>query len=176
MSGPEMLENLALVDLGSAPIVFILLQPARPPGHCWRSQRWSGGVRDWSQGETRDTICQWTDGSRQGSGKVGAACVWKTQEGWTGRRFYLGSNKEVFDAETFAVYQALCAFDQRQERGHRYTHNFRRLHSRHQAHLRRRTGPRSALRHCSYRGLLTGPRQGQQGYRQVGPSAQRGRR
>ena len=56
-----------------------------------------------------DTV--WTDGSRQESGAVGAACVWMSPEGegrWTGRRFQLGSNKEVFDAEVFAVWQALC--------------------------------------------------------------------
>ena len=45
---------------------------------------------------------------------VGAACAWRTQERWTVPRFHLGNNKEVFDAETFAVYQALSAFDQRQ--------------------------------------------------------------
>ena len=51
---------------------------------------------------------------------MGAACVWWAQEGWAGRRFYLGT-KEVFDAETFVVYQALLAFNQRQERGRQYT-------------------------------------------------------
>ena len=61
-----------------------------------------------------------TDGSRQGSGAVGAACVWRTQQGWTGRRYHLGSNKEVFDAEVFAVYRALSVIDQRQEQGRRY--------------------------------------------------------
>ena len=46
----------------------------------------------------------WTDGSRQEDGAVGAACVWRSPEGgWTGRRFHLGKNKEVFDAEVFAV-------------------------------------------------------------------------
>ena len=63
----------------------------------------------------------WTDGSRQENGEVGAACVWMTQEGWTGRRFQLGGNKEVFDAEVFAIYQALRAIEQRQERGRSYT-------------------------------------------------------
>ena len=29
----------------------------------------------------------WTDGSRQENGAVGAACVWRTQEGWTGRQY-----------------------------------------------------------------------------------------
>ena len=28
----------------------------------------------------------WTDGSRLGSGAIGAACAWQTGEGWTGRR------------------------------------------------------------------------------------------
>ena len=46
--------------------------------------------------------------------------MWSTQEGWTGRRFQLGT-KEVFDAEVFAIHQALRAIEQRQERGHGYT-------------------------------------------------------
>ena len=66
-----------------------------------------------------DTI--WTDGSRLDSGKVGAVCAWETPSGWTGRRFHLGTNKEVFDAEVYAIYQALRNLDQRQERDHRYT-------------------------------------------------------
>ena len=50
----------------------------------------------------------WTDGSRQEDSAVGAAKVWRSPEGgWTGRRFQLGTNKEVFDAEVFAVWQAL---------------------------------------------------------------------
>ena len=52
---------------------------------------------------------------------MGAACVWRTQEEWTGRRFQLGTNKEVFDAEVFAIYQALSTIERRQERGHSYT-------------------------------------------------------
>ena len=35
-----------------------------------------------------------------------APCVWRSpgeEGGWTGRRFQLGKNKEVFDAEVFAV-------------------------------------------------------------------------
>ena len=31
--------------------------------------------------------------------------------GWTGRRFQLGKNKGVFDAEVFAVWQALRALE-----------------------------------------------------------------
>ena len=64
----------------------------------------------------------WTDGSRQDDSAVGAACVWRSPKGgWTGRRFQLGKNKEVFDAEVFAVWQALRALEQRNERGREYT-------------------------------------------------------
>ena len=72
-----------------------------------------------SEWRRQDTA--WTDGSRIDSGEVGAACVWQSPNGWTGRRFHLGTNKEVFDAEKFAIYQALRVLDQRQESGRRYT-------------------------------------------------------
>ena len=55
---------------------------------------------------------------------MGAACVWRSPEeegGWTGRRFQLGKNKEVFDAEVFAVWQALRALEQRSESGRDHT-------------------------------------------------------
>ena len=42
---------------------------------------------------------------------MGAACVWQTP----------GPNKEVFDAEAYAIYRALRALGQKQEGGHRYT-------------------------------------------------------
>ena len=35
--------------------------------------------------------------------------------------FHLGNNKEVFDAEVYAIFRALSIIDQRQERGHQYT-------------------------------------------------------
>lgn len=41
--------------------------------------------------------------------------------GWTGRRYHLGNNKEVFDAETYAILRALKIFDRRQESGRSYT-------------------------------------------------------
>ena len=62
-----------------------------------------------------DTV--WTDGSGQENGAVGAACVWRTQEGWAGRHYHLGSNNKVFDAEVLAIYRALSTIKQRQERG-----------------------------------------------------------
>ena len=62
------------------------------------------------------------DGSRQEDGAVGAACVWRSPEGgWIGRRFQLSKNKGVFDAEVFAVRQALRALEQRSEHGREYT-------------------------------------------------------
>ena len=68
---------------------------------------------------TWETI--WTDGSRLEDGKVGAECAWRTQEGiWEGRRFHLGDNKEVFDAEVFAIYQALRVFESRNRSGRRF--------------------------------------------------------
>ena len=63
----------------------------------------------------------WTDGSRLDSGAVGAACAWQTREGWTGGRFHLGTNKEVFDAEFHAIYQALKIFEERGQSGRKYT-------------------------------------------------------
>ena len=45
------------------------------------------------EGRRRDTV--WTDGSRLGSGEVGAACVWQDPGGFTGWRFHLGSSKEA---------------------------------------------------------------------------------
>ena len=42
------------------------------------------------------------------------------RECWTGRRFHLGDNKEVFDAEVFAIYQALRIFEARQQSGEEY--------------------------------------------------------
>ena len=47
--------------------------------------------------------------------------MWQTEEGWTGRRFHLGTNKEVFDAEVYAIYQALSIFEERDQSGRKYT-------------------------------------------------------
>ena len=49
----------------------------------------------------------WTDGSRLEDRRVGAAFVWRSGGRWAGRRFHPGTNKEVFGAEVFAIYQAL---------------------------------------------------------------------
>ena len=72
-------------------------------------------AREW---RAQGTI--WTDVSRVDDGKVGAACAWQTEDGWTGRLFHLGNNKEVFDAEIFAIYQALKVFEAREQAGRKY--------------------------------------------------------
>ena len=61
------------------------------------------------------------DGSHLGNKRVGAAFVWQSPSCWTGRRYHLGTNKEVFDAEAFAIYQVLRFVNRRQESGRRYT-------------------------------------------------------
>ena len=59
--------------------------------------------------------------SRLDSGDVGAACAWNSDGEWVWRGFYLGSNKEVFDAETVAIYQALKILDRQRTTGQQYT-------------------------------------------------------
>ena len=85
----------------------------------------------------------WTDGSRLENGAVGAAVAFKEEGVWKGKGFYLGKNKEVFDAETYAIYQAMRTLDDRGDRGRRYTF------SNSQAAVSRiqhdRTGPGQAL-------------------------------
>ena len=52
---------------------------------------------------------------------MGTLCARKAISGLTGRRFHLGDNKEVFDAEALAIYQALKTFEARQGARRRYT-------------------------------------------------------
>ena len=73
-------------------------------------------AREW---KGRDTV--WTDSSRFDSGEVGSACLWRDGEGWKGSRYHLGTNKEVFDAEVFAIFQALKACERGQFSDRRYT-------------------------------------------------------
>ena len=63
----------------------------------------------------------WTDGTRLEGGGVGAACSWQTRDEWKGRRSILGSKKEVFDAELFAIYQAMKVLEARDQAERRYT-------------------------------------------------------
>ena len=62
----------------------------------------------------------WTDESRLENGAVGAALAFKKTGGWTTKGTYLGRNKEVFDAEVFAIMQAVRLLDERGETGKTY--------------------------------------------------------
>jgi ribonuclease HI len=53
-----------------------------------------------------NTRCIWTDGSRDQNGNVGAAIVWQERNEWTGLKYRLGRNKEVFDAKLYAILRA----------------------------------------------------------------------
>ena len=109
--GPEILER----EDGA---VFRRLRaaPGVRPGEAVEPQLWSRGREfpvkyntlpdavafEQSRNErAQGTI--WTDSSRLEDGRVGATYSWQTASGWTGKRFFLGCNKEVFDAELFAI-------------------------------------------------------------------------
>jgi ribonuclease HI len=51
-----------------------------------------------------------TDGSKGEDGWTGCAAVWRNGEGgWQGRKIFMGRNKEVFDAELYAIWLGLKA-------------------------------------------------------------------
>ena len=52
---------------------------------------------------------------------MGAAFVWRSPVGWSGHRYHPGSNKEVFDAEVFAIIRALHWLAGRQGTERRFT-------------------------------------------------------
>jgi len=54
----------------------------------------------------RDGLVLWTDGSKKEDEWVGCAVVWK-KEKWEKRRVHLGRQKEAFDAEMYAMSEAL---------------------------------------------------------------------
>ena len=76
-------------------------------------------VKDWTGKDQKDTI--WTDGSRPENERVGAAIVFRGRGSWKEQGTYLGRNKEVFDAELFAIGQALEEFKGRKESNREYT-------------------------------------------------------
>ena len=49
----------------------------------------------------------WTDGSRNEDARVGAAAVYKHNDKWHTLRWHLGTNKESFDAQLYALGMAL---------------------------------------------------------------------
>jgi ribonuclease HI len=42
-------------------------------------------------------------------GYTGGAAVWKSSDSWEGRKGFLGRNKEVIDAELYAILMGLAA-------------------------------------------------------------------
>jgi ribonuclease HI len=67
----------------------------------------------------------WTDGSRLDDGRVGFAVVWAQGTAddltWEGVGESLGDNKEVFDAEVYALARAAQILANRNETGHQYS-------------------------------------------------------
>ena len=74
-------------------------------------------AREWTDLER--TV--WTDGSRLESGRVGAAWAWWQEGGWRGDGSFIGTNKEVFDAEVYALLEAIRLLNNRGETGASYT-------------------------------------------------------
>ena len=63
----------------------------------------------------------WTNGPRLENGAVGAAVAFRKEGRWVKRGAYLGKNKEVFDAEIFAIMRAVRLLEERGECGMAYT-------------------------------------------------------
>jgi len=63
----------------------------------------------------REGLVLWTDGSRKEDEWVGCAVVWK-EERWNKRRVHLGRQKEAFDAEMYAMSEAVKIADEICER------------------------------------------------------------
>ena len=61
------------------------------------------------------------DGSRLENGAIGAAIAFKADGSWTKEGSYLGNNKEVFDAEVWAICRALETLNSRNEENTSYT-------------------------------------------------------
>ena len=62
----------------------------------------------------------WTDGSRLDNGRVGAAWAWLQSGEWKEHGIFLGTNKEAFDAEVYAIGEAANLLDERGETGQSY--------------------------------------------------------
>ena len=110
--------------------------------HVQRKEEALKTAKEWSEEDQENTV--WTDGSRLDNERVGAAIALRRGGVWTEKGVYLGRNKEVFDAEVFAIGQALEELNGREERDRRYT-----IFSDSQAALSRvqhdRTGPGQTL-------------------------------
>jgi len=60
----------------------------------------------------RDGLVLWTDGSRKEDEWVGCAVVWEEGGRWNKRRVHLGRQKEAFDAEMYAMSEAVKIADE----------------------------------------------------------------
>jgi ribonuclease HI len=60
----------------------------------------------------RDSLVLWTDGSRKEDEWVGCAVVWEEGGRWNKRRVHLGRQKEAFDAEMYAMSEAVKIADE----------------------------------------------------------------
>ena len=58
-------------------------------------------------GKEREGLVLWTDGARKEDEWTGCAVVWKEKERWEKRRVHLGRQKEAFDAEMYAMSEAV---------------------------------------------------------------------
>jgi len=54
----------------------------------------------------------WTDGSRKEDEWVGCAVVWEEDRRWKERRVHLSRQKEAFDAEMYAMSEAMNIADE----------------------------------------------------------------
>ena len=63
----------------------------------------------------RDGLVLWTDGSRKEDEWVGCAVVWKEEGRWSKRRVHQGRQKEAFDAEMYAMSEAMKIADENAE-------------------------------------------------------------
>jgi len=64
----------------------------------------------------REGLVFWTDGARKEDEWVGCAVVWKEEGRWNKRRIHLGRQKEAFDAEMYAMWEAMKVADEMAER------------------------------------------------------------
>ena len=88
----------------------------------WDSFRnFQGEVHVESKEEALRTAQEWADGSRLEGGEVGAAWAWWQDGEWRGEGLFLGTNKEVFDAEVYAIGRAVRLLNERGEEGQSYT-------------------------------------------------------
>ncbi|KAI5785453.1 hypothetical protein FPQ18DRAFT_309375 [Pyronema domesticum] len=109
-------------------------------------------AEEWTDRE--DTA--WTDESRLDDGRVGCSIVWQEEtegNGWMGQTIHLGTNKEVYDAERFAIEQAMRRFIQRGQ-PNRYYMIFSDSQSAVQRCMNDKTGPGQALANSIIDGSL----------------------